>query len=496
MNEKFLIVGLDGLSWDLFNQLVKKRSFEKLSRGINQGVQNKLDSTIPSVTYAALPSFMTGKTPLKISHGVLSGEKIIRDFSKMNDKAFWEFDDLKSCIVNLRCTYKPRKLNGKMITGSLYTPSEESDYTYPKELKSDVKGFHEKLRTLSNPESLEGYTETLKKDTKMKLDFFKKIIFEENFDISLFWDGNMDFLLHFKWGKWGEIEEYVKIIDKEISKIYEKTNARNVILLSDHGFDRKHRYDFYLNVWLKNKSYLKMKRFYRIGKINSLIYKWAMKNRRFGRIVSKFTSKKEESDFPFSRRFPGVDYRKTIAQAPKAHWGIELNFEELDEKKYEDFRSEIINKLENVTHNGRKIFKNIWTSEELYGESTYGKKISDIFFVTDPKYKCVPPIGNKIISRVVKTDSKRTGGHDNSPQAFFAAFGEDIRKKFPEEKFKIYDLAPTILHYFDIPIPQNIDGRVLKEIFKEDSEAYRRSVKYAKSGEREKLDNIIKNLKL
>jgi len=500
MNEKILIFGLDGLGWDLFRRLIKENAFSNIHDEIKHGYQNKLYTTVPTVTYTALPSFMTGKNPLNIPEGYVLNQMILRDFSKTKDKVFWESRKLKSCIVNLRCTYKPKKFNGKMIAGDLYTPSEDSIYTYPEELKGEVTGFHKNIKMLHNPDSLEEYFKILKDDTKNKLKIFKKLVFEENFDLSLFWDGNMDLLLHYRWGRWKEIKDYISMMDKNIGEIFKKTNAKNVFLLSDHGFDCKHKYDFYLNTWLKNKSYLKLKKLYRFGKVNEFIYRWAIKNKKIGRIVSKYTANKEKDnhDFSFSRSYPGVNYSETVAQAPKGFWGVELNSNILDKDEYEKVRLKIMSDLRRITHEGNTVFKNIWTSEDLYGTSTYGKKATDIFFVTNPKYKCVPPIGDKMFSKPVMTEerSKRQGGHTNSPEAFFVAFGNDIKMGDSNGKIKIFDIAPTILHYFDTSIPEDMDGRVLKEIFKKESEPYQKAIRYSSSSEKEKLDSIIKNLKI
>lgn len=76
------------------------------------------------------------------------------------------------------------------------------------------------------------------------------------------------------------------------------------------------------------------------------------------------------------------------------------------------------------------------------------------------------------------------------------AYGPDIRSEgLRLTGSKIYDITPTILHIFGLPIPQDIDGRVLTEIFKSDSEPAKRPVTYEKVNEREKIKSRISRLK-
>ncbi len=82
------------------------------------------------------------------------------------------------------------------------------------------------------------------------------------------------------------------------------------------------------------------------------------------------------------------------------------------------------------------------------------------------------------------------------------AYGHRIKKGYKIKEAKIYDIAPTILHIFGLPIPNDMDGRVPTEIFEPDSEFAKRKPKYVvpsyyeKKQEDEKLKKVIKNLKL
>jgi hypothetical protein len=48
------------------------------------------------------------------------------------------------------------------------------------------------------------------------------------------------------------------------------------------------------------------------------------------------------------------------------------------------------------------------------------------------------------------------------------ALGENFKRGYHLEKAAIIDLAPTILYAMGIPVPSDMDGSVLKEIFEED----------------------------
>lgn len=47
--------------------------------------------------------------------------------------------------------------------------------------------------------------------------------------------------------------------------------------------------------------------------------------------------------------------------------------------------------------------------------------------------------------------------------------GKDFEITPERRRYSIMDLAPTILHYFNAPIPEQVDGKIMFDIFAKDS---------------------------
>ena len=80
----------------------------------------------------------------------------------------------------------------------------------------------------------------------------------------------------------------------------------------------------------------------------------------------------------------------------------------------------------------------------------------------------------------LEDDTKTFFSANHKLHGIFLAHGPGIKKNQKIENAKIYDLAPTILHLFGLPIPNDMDGRVLTELFEEDSELIKRKPNYGR----------------
>jgi len=57
--------------------------------------------------------------------------------------------------------------------------------------------------------------------------------------------------------------------------------------------------------------------------------------------------------------------------------------------------------------------------------------------------------------------------------------GPHIKRGYGIGRADIIDVAPTLLHLLEIPIPQDMDGKVLKDVFEPSSLIAQRKIQFA-----------------
>jgi arylsulfatase A-like enzyme len=73
----------------------------------------------------------------------------------------------------------------------------------------------------------------------------------------------------------------------------------------------------------------------------------------------------------------------------------------------------------------------------------------------------------------------------------FISKGKGIKQDMELDSARIIDVAPTILHVMGSAVPEDMDGRVLKEIFEPNSTLATRDVRYEKVVERKDMSEFI-----
>ena len=299
-------------------------------------------------------------------------------------------------------------------------------------------------------------------------------------------------------------EEFIKFwrkIDSIINNLLQIIPKDTIVfLVSDHGFGSNDQ-TFNLLKWLEMKGYLvRKKKFKRdLKKTSHKILNTLLPKPIKMLIPSKARSK--VSRVLRASIIDTIDFEKSKAYCLGHTIPFGAIYINADNEKYkEKIKARLIHDLKNISKDiGKEVEVQIYDPKKLYSEEKTDL-LPDIIFTIN-NWRCV--IVEDAFDRPLfeeKPFSRHTGSHRLN--GIFLTYGPEIKKGCRIEGAKIYDIAPTILHIFGLPIPNDMDGRVLMEIFEEDSEFAKRKPKYVDPGyyekkqEDKKLKKAIKTLKL
>ena len=148
--------------------------------------------------------------------------------------------------------------------------------------------------------------------------------------------------------------------------------------------------------------------------------------------------------------------------------------------EYRRLRSQICEALRELKDpvTNEKIVAKICTNEQLY-HGAYSWRGPDIFvFFKKLEYSTVMNSG---FGHDVFGPPGNSGGHRT--EGILLAKGKGIRRGMEIRNARIVDIAPTVLHIMGSDIPDDMDGRVLTDIFEPDSDLAKRSIRFRPTGE-------------
>lgn len=495
---KLLIIGLDGATFSVLEPLIKAGFLPHLERLLANSATFPLLSTIPPITALAWPTLMTGKNPGK--HGLLGWQEPLNDSfdrpwanaRKVHGPMIWHYLNAAShrvCVANVPVTYPPEPIRGLMVTGML-TPHLDTEFTYPATLKQellsaipdyqidlDVQRTH---RHRYGHKKMISFLEDAQEVTKMRGRSFRWLLSRENPNVGIFVFETPDRLQHLLWRHIAKLPEPVdksaqmaelrkslvhcyQVLDDEVSKLLDDLDeSGHVVLLSDHGFGPIEA-NVHLNDWLARQGWLKYSK-YLAGGWNVL--------RTLGRyfkgwVPNRLVIKTKET-IPLHKT---LDWSKTIAYAglPSEN-GVFLNCYGrepagiVSEEEYETLRSQIIEALSSWRHpeDNRPVMKAVYRREDVYN-GPHVTLAPDIVFELERGFyisDLTAPSPGKLFTDV---SEESWGFHER--EGIFAMSGPGIKPAKMDVEAHLVDVLPTIFYALDLPLPEDIDGRPLTEIF-------------------------------
>ena len=498
---KVIIVGLDGAGFELIDRWLNKGSLPNISKIKQNGVWADMKSVLPPVTSPNWKCYSTGKNPGKL--GIFWWENInwrerkvyYPSARKFQNKELWDYigeAGMKVIVTGMPTTYPPKTVKGILISGG--PDAEESNFTYPPEIEEELKK-HSWQNHPQTPFAVDKHkrSQEIHQIIDMGFKTASALADKHNPDFLQATTFHINNLHHFLWDS-PETAQAWDIIDKHIGSFIEQ--GCDLIIMSDHG-SNKIEHVFNINTWLQQEGYLKLK-----PNLTSILYHMGITQQNLIKIVSKLRiSRLVQKLAPkrLYREIPSASGEVTKeAKTNKVNWQsskafasgqgpIYLNPENRDNDKLkEDLKRKLESLVEPTT--GAKIIDHVYAKEEIY----CGKYLAEApdLIVDQAKSVHIPGgIGQKDVF-----DSPQRWQAENKKFGIFMAYGPNIKPAGKTDNVSILDLAPTILHLLNIPIPQDMDGRVLTEIFKKDSEPSKRQVTYVKMDEQQRIKKKLKEL--
>jgi predicted AlkP superfamily phosphohydrolase/phosphomutase len=263
-------------------------------------------------------------------------------------------------------------------------------------------------------------------------------------------------------------------VDKAIGDILRQAGDATVIIISDHGMGPIHKF-FYANRWLIEKGVLKVKG----DRSKPSLSMTRVPLKSIAEKIKIRVNHIPNLSIPVMRRKPlpipeEVDWAHTKAYA--TIFGININLEgrepqgivknEEYDKICESLREELYKLRDPET--GERIIDKVYKRDEIYSGPNL-EDAPDIVYLFKQSFYYVKKdiFSSEIFKKITSRETIRANHLNHSSKGIFLAKGPHINSKGLLEGVRIIDIAPTILYLMGLPIPKNMDGRLLEEILQQ-----------------------------
>jgi predicted AlkP superfamily phosphohydrolase/phosphomutase len=492
--KKTLVIGLDGATFKVLGPLMRDGILPSLQKIMKSGTCGILKSTLPTNSFTAWASFMTGKNPGK--HGIYDFrksykenffEKIVVTSRQLQEETIFQTvsrQGLRAGAINVPLTYPPYEINGFMISGIL-APKISKDMFYPQDLFEKITANHGKYLANVSWSFYKNRIGKLINDISSMTEQRKEIAVElmntSDLDLLVVVFVGTDRIQHrllnllipekkpFNTSSPDNpvenIREYYSLLDRCVGElITEAGPAANIFILSDHGFHLAHK-QFKVNKFLEEIGMLKFSR--SRASLHNVFKKADIPSIRKIRRALFPNSGKYLKAFAASGT---IDWTKTKAYSTlDMEQGISVNLMGREPygivkpgEEFESIRNRIKDRLLNLIdrENDRKVIKNVYFREEIF-KGSHSSDAPDIVIEPSEYYY----LGREKGENLADLDWA-SGDHDRD--GIFIAYGKDIRESGEISGQEIIDIAPTVLYSLGLPTPDDMDGKVLVNAFKKE----------------------------
>jgi len=493
---KVLIIGLDGASWRVLDDVVLAEHMPNLNRLRKEGASGVLESTFPAITPAAWTTCITGCHPQ--NHGLLDFRRYsfkdncfhITNSTVVEVPSMWHYlsERYRVTCLNVPFTYPPYPVNGIMVSG-LGCPGTSCEFAYPPEFKRKILaaisdyGFALSKEGINkhqdDPEKSKFEFQTIISDMarrfEQRLELVELAQKEQPADVTMVQFQQLDLLQHIFWTyvcpatrdkyPWhrdqifGLYEKLDKIIGRLLGMIDLSTGL--AVVASDHGLGEVN-FTVHANMLLESWGYIK-----RSGIFSRMV-------RRTRRNLMKL-QKKSDGYMTLKLKEP-VNWARTKAMVLRrpVYGALYVNVKGRmpngcisPGKEYDQIIDELQELFESVVnpHNNEKVFSSVITPKQMFGRKDDAtlERFGDLMLLQRGDYRMSTSMKKRIdIFEAASPDSLSSSWH--RPDGIFVLHGPGVKKQAAVDA-DIADIAPTIYSWLNMSIPAEVDGKPMVDAF-------------------------------
>jgi len=515
--KQIIAIGLEAAEIDLVLKWAKEGQLPAFSGIMNTGSWRRLMSTTEISSGATWASINTGVTPAKHGIGFYHRQlkngsyRIVKKYAdEIGYPLFWKKlsdANMKSAIVDIPVTHSIKNFNGIQLFGWGAEGLNFKRSSEPPELIKEIfskfghhplEGWYQKV--IEDPNEWKELKQKLVKGVRIRTSILKWILNKESWDFLLAGYAEMHWAGHYFWHLFDEtnprynheitkecgsaILEVYKEVDNSISEIMKIYPEATFIIFSNTGMGHNYSGQHLIPEILKRAGLGSNSKNGSGNNLLSLISpakRWGPDAiKKVEEIVSAEKIEKVKKVIPekvwdnWTRRFliMGNNWKNSkVFMVPNDFTGalrINLTGREPEGmvnpgKEYDEICAQIENIFLGLINpaTGTKAVIEVIKVRDRYS----GKFINDLPDIII-RWEGENPI-NSLYSPAIGTvtgelPDKRSGAHQT--YGFILACGKNVKPLKQLEEKNIMDIAPTILDYFGIPVPDDMDGKVLKDM--------------------------------
>jgi predicted AlkP superfamily phosphohydrolase/phosphomutase len=493
-SNRIVLLGLDGATWTVLDPMRERGLMPNLDALLRRSAHGILRSTVPPVTTAAWTTMQTGCSPSR--HGVFdhryydatAGQMKVSHSGRIRVPTLWQLlSEAGHSVVslNLPGTYPPPQVRGVIVSGMDAPHLDAALSGYPafaQRLRAEVPNYGLRYFWKRVPQTLEELTE----NARLTAESFRgraqgglladKVVSDWSAMMVQF--QNLDPFQHRAWRylnvdetgidepAWNNAaSEVLRGLDDAIGMLCELADRRGacILALSDHGFGpclgRVHVNRILIEAGVARLPRTTGKLLRRAAQGLDHLRLWSAKR-------GDPEARSASFDLSVAAQFP-LDWKRTLAFAPHQDTAamIYLNSKArragaplATSRQVEEARNLAAMVLAEARHpeTDRPLFPDVIVTAEAYGIDPAAEGYPDLIAMPDDPYwvrtKLSPGRG------WVEADPNLPGTH--RPEGIVAMAGAGIT---PGRTLKadLYDVAPTVLSLFGLPIPAHMEGSPL-----------------------------------